>query len=133
MTSPTTTSTTPTRKAIPAPLADASQRTTVAARRRPSAAPTFGFSNSPIPVEIRNAVTFMVGLQRPELQKTLAQVIAGAIADTSHTAMQRFAATGEIDTEALLDELDRIEVAFEEEAWVDTLARYVLFTSGGRQ
>lgn len=128
----TTTSTTPTNAAAQASRADMPQRVTAAARRRPNVAPTFGFSDPPTPVEIRNAVTLMVSLGRPELQKAMAQVIAGAIADTDHAAMQQFAATGEIDTEALLDELDHIEVPFEQEAWVDALARYVLFASGGR-
>lgn len=128
----TTTSTTPTSAAAPASRADTPQRVTAAAKRRPNVAPTFGFSDPPTPVEIRNAVTFMVSLGRPELQKAMAQVIAGAIADTDDTAMQQFAATGEIDTEAFLDELDHIEVPFEQEAWVDALARYVLFTSGGQ-
>ncbi len=32
----------------------------------------------------------------------------------------------------ILDELDRVEVPFEQEAWVDALARFVLFTSGDR-
>jgi hypothetical protein len=94
---------------------------------------TIVISDPPTPDEIRQAVSFMVSLGRPELQKALAQVIAGAIADTEHVAMQQFAATGEIDTEALLDELDHVEVPFEQEAWVDALARFVLFTSGGRQ
>lgn len=40
--------------------------------------------------------------------------------------------TGELDAEAILDELDRVEVPFEQEAWVDALARFVLFTSGDR-
>lgn len=106
--------------------------------RNPGRAPkrsvtaTFTVSDPPTQKDIHRAVNFMVTLGRPELQKALAQVIAGAIADTEHVAMQQFAATGEIATEALLDELDHIEVPFEQEAWVDALARYVLFTSGGR-
>ncbi|SER95948.1 hypothetical protein SAMN05443377_12237 [Propionibacterium cyclohexanicum] len=94
---------------------------------------TSALTQMPTKDETRRAINLVVGLGRPELQKTLAQVIAGAIADADHTAMQQFAATGEVDTEALLDELDRVEVPFEEEAWVDALARYVLFISGGRQ
>lgn len=82
--------------------------------------------------EIRGAINLLVDLTRPEQQKALAQVIAGAIADTEHVAMQQFAATGGLDPEALLDELDRVEVPFEQEAWLDALARFVLFTSGGR-
>ncbi|WP_043534113.1 hypothetical protein [Actinomyces polynesiensis] len=82
--------------------------------------------------EVRGAINFLRDLPRPELQKALAQVIAGAIADSEHIAMQQFASTGELNAEALLDELDRVEVAFEEEAWVDALARFVLFTSKGR-
>ena len=82
--------------------------------------------------EGRGAINLLTALPRPELQKALAQVIAGAIADSEHIAMQQFASTGELNAEALLDELDRVEVPFEEEAWVDALARFALFTSGGR-
>ena len=82
--------------------------------------------------EIRGAITLLVDLPRSEQQKALARIIAGAIANTEHTAMQRFATTGAFDTEALLHELEQIEVPFEQEAWVDALARFVLFTSGGR-
>jgi hypothetical protein len=52
--------------------------------------------------------------------------------DGPGTALERFAFAGELNAEAILDELDRVEVPFEEEAWVDALARFVLFTSGGR-
>lgn len=82
--------------------------------------------------EMRSAIALLVDLPRYEQQKALSRIIAGAIANTEHTAMQRFATTGAFDTEALLHELEQIEVPFEQEAWVDALARFVLFTSGGR-
>lgn len=74
----------------------------------------------------------MLALDREALQVTFARTVAAMLHDGPGTALERFAFTGELDAEALLDELDRVEVPFEEEAWVDALARYVLFTSGGR-
>lgn len=68
----------------------------------------------------------------PEVQQaTLARVIAATLHDGPGTALEHFAATGELDATALLDELNSVAVPFEQEAWVDALARYVLFTRGG--
>ena len=78
------------------------------------------------------AVENMLALDRESLQVAFARTVAAMLHDGPGTALERFAFTGELDAEALLDELDRVEVPFEEEAWVDALARYVLFTSGGR-
>lgn len=80
----------------------------------------------------RRAVENMLALDRESLQAAFARTVAAMLHDGPGTALERFAFTGELDAEALLDELDRVEVPFEEEAWVDALARYVLFTSGDR-
>lgn len=80
----------------------------------------------------RRAVENMLALDREALQVAFARTVAAMLHDGPGTALERFAFTGDLDAEALLDELDRVEVPFEEEAWVDALARYVLFTSGGR-
>jgi hypothetical protein len=74
----------------------------------------------------------MLALDRDLLQIAFARSVAAMLHDGPGTALERFAFAGELNAEAILDELDRVEVPFEEEAWVDALARFVLFTSGGR-
>ena len=80
----------------------------------------------------RRAVQTMLALDRDVLQVAFARTVAAMLHDGPGTALERFAFAGQLDAEAILDELDRVEVPFEEEAWVDALARFVLFTSGGR-
>lgn len=80
----------------------------------------------------QDAVTAMLALDRDQLQIAFARSVAAMLHDVPGTALERFAFAGELNAEAILDELDRVEVPFEEEAWVDALARFVLFTSGGR-
>lgn len=78
------------------------------------------------------AVQVMLALDRDILQVVLARTVAAMLHDGLGAALEHFASDGELDTEAILDELDRVEVPFEEEAWVDALARFVLFKSGDR-
>lgn len=69
----------------------------------------------------------------PEAQAvTLARVIAATLHDGAGTALERFAATGELHHEAALNELNHVTVPFEREAWVDALARHILFTAEGQ-
>lgn len=84
------------------------------------------------PAKAHRAVQTMLALDRDVLQVAFARTVAAMLHDGTGTALERFAVTGDLDAEAILDELDRVEVPFEEEAWVDALARFVLFTSGGR-
>lgn len=82
--------------------------------------------------QMRRAVQTMLSFDREALQVAFARIVAAMLHDGRGTALERFAFAGEIDTEAILAELDRVAVPFEEEAWVDALARFVLFTSGDR-
>lgn len=67
----------------------------------------------------------------PEAQEaTLARIIAATLHDGAGSALEHFAATGELNHEAALDELNQVRVPFEREAWVDALARHLLFTAG---
>lgn len=84
------------------------------------------------PAKAHRAVQTMLALDRDVLQVAFARTVAAMLHDGPGTALERFAATGDLDAEAILDELDRVEVPFEEEAWVDALARFVLFNSGER-
>lgn len=68
----------------------------------------------------------------PEAQAvTLARVIAATLHGGTGTALERFAATGKLQHEAALNELNHVRVPFEQEAWVDALARHIILTAGG--
>lgn len=79
----------------------------------------------------RDIIQLMLVLDPEAQQATLARVIAATLHDGPGTALEQFAATGNLDATALLDELNSVAVPFEQEAWVDALARYALFTRGG--
>lgn len=89
-------------------------------------------NNAAPPASVTRAMQTLLTLDRDTLQATLARTVAATLHDGPGTALEHFATTGELDTESILDELDRVEVPFEEEAWVDALARHLLFTRGGR-
>lgn len=94
--------------------------------------PAMTHASATPPAKAERAMQAVLALDNEATQVALARTVAGLLHDGPGTALERFAFTGELDAEAILDELDRVEVPFEEEAWVDALARYVLFTSGGR-
>lgn len=79
--------------------------------------------------ESTRAVMAMLGFDHATQQSTLARMVAAAICEDSNSALERFASSGVLDSQALLDELDQVEVPFEQEAWVDALARFALFGS----
>lgn len=63
----------------------------------------------------------------PEAQdESLARLIAATVHDGSGSALERFAATGSLDAEAALSELNDVRVPWEREAWVDALGRYII-------
>lgn len=78
----------------------------------------------------RDVISLMLAIDPEAQQRTLARIIAATLHGGPGTALERFAATGDLDTAAVLDELDHVTVPFEQEAWVDALARHVLFASG---
>lgn len=63
--------------------------------------------------------------------ETLARLIAASVHPGTGSALERFAGTGQLDGQAVLDEINRARVPLEREAWLDTLGRFVL-TRGGR-
>ena len=62
----------------------------------------------------------------------VARIIAATLHDGAGTALEHFAATGHLDAESVLNELNDVCVPFEQEAWVDALARHILFSKGGQ-
>ncbi|MES2094522.1 MAG: hypothetical protein V4531_12015 [Actinomycetota bacterium] len=77
-------------------------------------------------------ITLMLSLDPEAQSETLARIIAATIHDGPGSALERFAATGHLDPETTLQELNDVRVPLEREDWVDALGRYVLFTAGDR-
>ncbi|GAB3608373.1 hypothetical protein GCM10027414_04980 [Humibacter ginsengiterrae] len=63
--------------------------------------------------------------------ETLARLIAATIHDGPGTALETFAATGKLNAQAALEELNDVRVPVEQEDWVTALGRFIL-TTGGR-
>ncbi|MCC4907787.1 hypothetical protein [Microbacterium sp. cx-59] len=61
----------------------------------------------------------------------IARMLAATMHDGPGSALEAFAATGQLDAERALNELNEVTVPLEREAWVDALGRYIL-TEGGR-
>ncbi len=78
----------------------------------------------------RQLIELGLALDPEARSETLARLIAASLHDGPGTALERFAATGEFDAESLLAELNTVLVPLEQEAWVDALGRYVLFSRG---
>lgn len=81
----------------------------------------------------RAAQTIELGLALdPEARsQTLARLIAATVHEGNDTALSHFAATGHLDAEAALAEVNDLEVPLEQEGWVDALGRYILTNAGG--
>lgn len=66
-----------------------------------------------------------------EAQDTLlARLIAATLHDGLGTALETFAATGELNAEQALQELNKAHIPLEREGWVDALGRHILATGG---
>ncbi len=61
----------------------------------------------------------------------IARLIAATLHDGPDTALEHFAATGELDAQKALAELNAVRVPIEREGWIDALGHYVI-TRGGR-
>lgn len=62
--------------------------------------------------------------------ETLARLIAAAVHPGHGSALERFAGTGVLDAEGALEEINEARVPLEQEAWLDTLGRFVLLQGG---
>lgn len=82
--------------------------------------------------EARQIITLMIALD-PEAQgRTLARLVAATLHGGPDTALERFASTGDLDSEAALAELNDLRVPLEQEDWIDTLGRYILLNARAR-
>ena len=62
--------------------------------------------------------------------ETLARIIAAAVHPGPGSALERFAGTGLLEAQAALEEINDARVPLEQEAWLDTLGRFVLLNGG---
>ncbi len=62
--------------------------------------------------------------------ETLARLIAASLHTGDGTALERFAATGLLNHQAALTELNDLRLPFEREGWVDALGRHILLSTG---
>lgn len=62
--------------------------------------------------------------------ETLARLIAAAVHSGPGSALERFAGTGVLDAETALQEINDARVPIEQETWLDTLGRYILYRGG---
>jgi hypothetical protein len=60
----------------------------------------------------------------------LARLIAATVHGGPNTALERFAANGDLDAEAALAELNDVVVPIEREPWLDALGRYIIAGGG---
>ena len=64
--------------------------------------------------------------------QTLARLIAATIHSGDDSALARFAATGTLDRQNALAELNLVRLPIEREGWVDALGRYILLSPEDR-
>lgn len=64
--------------------------------------------------------------------ETLARLIAASLHGGPGSPLEHFAATGDLNPQAALMELNELRVPLEQEGWVDALGRFILAAEGGR-
>lgn len=63
-------------------------------------------------------------------EATLARIIAASVHPGPGSALERFAGNGELNAQAALEEINQARVPLEQEAWLDSLGRFILFRGG---
>lgn len=64
--------------------------------------------------------------------ESLARLIAASLHDGPGTALERFAATGTLHGQRMLQEVNDLRVPIEQEGWVDALGRFIILSAGGK-
>lgn len=81
----------------------------------------------------RQLIELGLALDPEARSETLARLIAASLHDGQDTGLARFAASGVLDRQRALEELNALRVPIEQEGWIDALGRYILATpAGGR-
>lgn len=78
----------------------------------------------------RELIEIWLTLDIEAQDSALARLIAAAIHPGQGSALERFAGTGSLDGQAMLHELNQLQVPLEREHWLDTLGRHVLLHGG---
>ncbi|MBP5802744.1 hypothetical protein J2D78_11680 [Microbacterium maritypicum] len=79
----------------------------------------------------RQLIELGLALDPEARSATLARLIAASVHSGPDTALERFAATGTLDAETALTELNDVRVPLEGEPWIDALGTHIV-THGGR-
>lgn len=80
----------------------------------------------------RKLIDLGLALDPEARSETLARLIAASLHTGEGTALERFAATGTLDHQQALTELNDLRLPFEREGWIDALGRHILLTSEKR-
>lgn len=80
----------------------------------------------------RQLIELGLALDPEARSETLARLIAASLHNGEGTALERFAATGHLDRQQALTELNDLRLPFEREGWIDALGRHVLLTTERR-
>ncbi len=78
----------------------------------------------------RQLIELGLALDPEARSETLARLIAASLHDGLGTTLERFAATGTLQRQHMLQELNDLRVPIEQEGWVDALGRFVILTAG---
>lgn len=77
----------------------------------------------------RQLIELGLALDPEARSETLARLIAASLHTGDGTALEHFAATGYLDQQQALTELNDLRLPFEREGWIDALGRYILLNS----
>ena len=77
----------------------------------------------------RQLIELGLALDPEARSETLARLIAASLHTGDGRALERFAATGRLDRQQALAELNDLRLPFEREGWIDALGRYILLVS----
>ncbi len=77
-------------------------------------------------VQARELIENWLALDPEAQDPALARLIAATIHSGPGSELERFGATGELDPNTALAELNDVRVPFEREGWVDALGRFIL-------
>lgn len=78
--------------------------------------------------QARDVIELGLAMDPEARSETLARLIAASLHGGFGSALERFAATGDLDAEPALQELNELHVPLEQEGWIDALGRYILTT-----
>lgn len=76
--------------------------------------------------QARDIIELGLTLDPEARSETLARLIAASLHGGFGSTLERFAATGDLDAESALHELNELHVPLAQEGWIDALGRYIL-------